>query len=66
MDKKNNEKYLYKECNVLSYIEQTKTLLVDFDGIGISFITDKIVSNKVKVRYTGKLGTKDFKCELIR
>lgn len=66
MDKKKNEKYLYKECNVLNYIEQIKTLLVDFDGVGICFNSDNIDTDKVKIKYTGKLGTKDFKCELIR
>jgi hypothetical protein len=66
MDKKNVEKYLYKECKVLSYIKQTNTLLVDFDGIGISFNTEYVSVGVVKIKYIGKIGTTNFKCELVR
>lgn len=63
---KMSEKYKHKQCNVLAYIKQINTLIIDFDGIGISFITDDISDATVKVKYIGKIGTKNFKCELAR
>lgn len=63
MANKDNKKI--KKCKVLNYIDSSKTLIVDFDGYGISFITD-FVDDFVEVKYIGKIGDKDFKCELIR
>jgi hypothetical protein len=60
------DSYKTKECKVLNYISIRKMLIIDFDGFGISFITDNVNSDTIKVKYIGKIGTKDFKCQLVR
>jgi len=62
---KSFDNYKTKECKVLGYLKANKTLLINFDGFGISLITDEIDSLTVKIKYFGKIGTKDFKYELI-
>lgn len=66
MEKKKTDKSSYKECKVLRYHKDTNLLLVDFDGYGICFKVEENNLDIVKVKYVGKIGTKNFKCELVR
>lgn len=57
-----------KECVVSFYIERVGLLAINFDGFGIAF--DGVAGNyktgdTVEVRYSGKIGTKNFKIELL-
>jgi len=60
------DNYKTKECKVIGYFPVKDLILIDFNGIGISFAYSNIPSDTVKVRYTGEIGTKNFTCELIR
>lgn len=57
-----------KECVVSFYIERVGLLAVNFDGFGIAF--DGVTGNykkgdTIKVKYSGKIGSKNFKIELL-
>ena len=57
-----------KECVVSFYIERVGLLAINFDGYGIAF--DGVTGNYkrddvVKVKYSGKIGSKNFKIELL-
>lgn len=61
-------RYEIKECEVLFYIESAGLLAVDFEGYGIAFegISGNYEKGQiVKVKYYGKIGSKNFKIEIM-
>lgn len=56
-----------KLCNVLLFDQNTKSLVVDFDGYGVHFdnvdVRPKVA---VTVRYKGQINKSGFECSLKR
>ena len=56
----------YKECEVLVYDANNKTLIISFDGLGYEF--ENVAENPgkiVRVKATGKVGNSNFKLTLV-
>lgn len=68
VEKKNRNKKptkTIKECAVLAYVKAQHFMIISFDGNGIRIDgIDSDPGETVKVEYSGKVGTPDFKIEI--
>ena len=60
------EDYKVKECKVIHYNKNTKTLDVRFDkyGIRLKDIDDVEINDTVLIKYKGEIGKPDFEYKL--
>lgn len=58
---KNNNNFKTKECKILQYNKNTKTLDIDFNGYGIRIHNvEKISGDTIEIKYKGCIGKSNF------
>ncbi len=63
--KRQKPSQLEKECDVLVYNAAKESIIISFDGFGYEFKNvTKDPGKNVSVKYSGKIGTPNFKLEL--
>lgn len=63
--KKPKEKFEIKTVKIISKNESMKYVCIDFEGFGIKIDCETIPSGEfIDVKFKGKIGHKDFVCEL--